>query len=465
MKGQISFVEYLAALTIFITSVLYIAFQLISFIPQYLNQVNDERVRIDAYQISELLANDPGNPINWYSSGLSSGWSYRKPITISNSGSSLTNYQVSVIIDTATLLSQGKIRSDCGDIRFNDNDSTELNHWNETICNSVSTKFWVNVPSIPSGSKIIYVYYGNPSVTSTSNGDNTFLFFDDFNGSYIDTNKWDTSNAIGFSESGGNLTENGLNQYYVQTKTSFTAPVSLRTRVVGIYNPNVYHAEAGFFVSTTNNIGYHSYSANNFVIADGNWMGYPAGNFNFGSWRTVEVTARTTSNVDINTSQGVSSTYSNIVSNEKVLLGWRYDHIYTGYNMQYAWDWILVRSYASPEPTTSIGSEQFIQSTSDGSPRIGLSNESMNKTNYLSLQKINALNSYCNAPSGYENVKRNLGAVNNFAILLFNRTADSGKILINCQPPYPFSSPINTTLRRIVAIDSNDIGELIVQTG
>lgn len=68
MKGQISFVEYLAALSIFITSVIFIAYQMITFVPQYLNEANDERVRINAYQVSELLINDPGNPANWYAS-------------------------------------------------------------------------------------------------------------------------------------------------------------------------------------------------------------------------------------------------------------------------------------------------------------------------------------------------------------------------------------------------------------
>jgi len=86
MKGQISFVEYLAALTLFVISVTYIAFQLVSSVPSYLNEVNDERMRIDIYQISELLVNDPGNPINWYSSS---------PILrmgLSNESSNVTNF-------------------------------------------------------------------------------------------------------------------------------------------------------------------------------------------------------------------------------------------------------------------------------------------------------------------------------------------------------------------------------------
>lgn len=65
MKGQISFVEYLAALSVFIASIVFIAYQIINFVPAYLKAANDERIRINAYQISELLINDPGNPVDW----------------------------------------------------------------------------------------------------------------------------------------------------------------------------------------------------------------------------------------------------------------------------------------------------------------------------------------------------------------------------------------------------------------
>jgi hypothetical protein len=113
---------------------------------------------------------------------LVSGWTYRRPITVSNTGGALTDYQVLVSLDTASLISAGKMRSDCGDIRFTDSDRISLlNYWIESPCNSASTKIWVKVPSIPaSSSKAIYVYYGNPSATSASNGSATFDWFDDF---------------------------------------------------------------------------------------------------------------------------------------------------------------------------------------------------------------------------------------------------------------------------------------------
>jgi hypothetical protein len=104
--------------------------------------------------------------------------------TLSND---LNDYQILITIDTASLISQGKLKNDCSDIRFLDSDDkTLLNYWIESDCNTANTKIWVKVPFIPSlTTKTIYVYYGNPSATSLSNGANTFDFFDDFE-SYAD---------------------------------------------------------------------------------------------------------------------------------------------------------------------------------------------------------------------------------------------------------------------------------------
>jgi len=123
-----------------------------------------------------------------------SGWKYRRPITIDNTKNTnnLTNYQVLITVDTASIISAGKMRSDGGDIRFTDSDGgTLLNYWIESGINTSYTKIWVKIPSIPASStKTIYLYYGNPSATSQSNGDNTFDFFDDFLGTSLDTTKW-----------------------------------------------------------------------------------------------------------------------------------------------------------------------------------------------------------------------------------------------------------------------------------
>lgn len=84
MKGQISFVEYLVAFTIFVVFVGYLSIQLLKFVPEYLNQITSERIRSEAYQISEILVNDPGYPIDWTAANV-------KRLGLSDETKNLTN--------------------------------------------------------------------------------------------------------------------------------------------------------------------------------------------------------------------------------------------------------------------------------------------------------------------------------------------------------------------------------------
>lgn len=93
LKGQISFAEYLVAVVIFISFVGYFSFQLLNFFPAYLTQIRSERVRSEAYQLSEILVNDPGYPIDWYSN----------PNSIQRIGLSDETQNVTNVISTAKL--------------------------------------------------------------------------------------------------------------------------------------------------------------------------------------------------------------------------------------------------------------------------------------------------------------------------------------------------------------------------
>jgi len=100
------------------------------------------------------------------------GWKYRIPITIDHSSGTedLSDYQILVTLDTSSIISAGKMKNGCGDIRFTDSDGkTLLPYWLESGCNSTSTRIWIRIPSIPkSSTKTIYLYYGNPYATSES---------------------------------------------------------------------------------------------------------------------------------------------------------------------------------------------------------------------------------------------------------------------------------------------------------
>jgi hypothetical protein len=121
---------------------------------------------------------------NWFDLA----WHWRKPIAISNSGGSLTDYQLKVVVNTQELVANGKMQSDGDDIRFTAGDKvTEIPYWIESGINTSATVIWVKVASIPTGDSIIYIYYGNDDASAGSNGTTTFAFFDDFSG---DLSKW-----------------------------------------------------------------------------------------------------------------------------------------------------------------------------------------------------------------------------------------------------------------------------------
>jgi len=147
----------------------------------------------------------------WYNNS----WQHRKSHTIVGStAGSQTNYQIKIVVHYGSgtdsgenVYLNGKCRTDFGDIRFTKSDgSTLLDYWMEEYTASTSATFWVKIDNIPASPSTvtIYIYYGNSSAITTSNGDNTFLFFDDFEDGTIDTAKW-TVVGSGISETGGHL--------------------------------------------------------------------------------------------------------------------------------------------------------------------------------------------------------------------------------------------------------------------
>jgi len=116
-------------------------------------------------------------------------WSYRKSHVINSAAGAGTNYQVRITVhygsgtdSGANVYLNSHCRTDFGDVRFvDDNDTTSLDYWMESKTDGDNAIFWVEVADdLSSANATIYVYYGNPSATTTSNGPNTFTFFDDF---------------------------------------------------------------------------------------------------------------------------------------------------------------------------------------------------------------------------------------------------------------------------------------------
>lgn len=115
------------------------------------------------------------SPSNWYNTS----WTRREPITITGStAGAQTNYQVKI-----TVSYDSDMQADFEDIRFTDSDGTTLiDYWLESKTDSSTADFWVEAPNIPvsPNTVTIYMYYGNSSASSASNGNNTFVLFDSF---------------------------------------------------------------------------------------------------------------------------------------------------------------------------------------------------------------------------------------------------------------------------------------------
>lgn len=65
MKAQLT-VQYLASFVFFIGLILYIYFSYSANIPAFMEEVEKEDVRSKAFQLSEILVNDPGDPEDWW---------------------------------------------------------------------------------------------------------------------------------------------------------------------------------------------------------------------------------------------------------------------------------------------------------------------------------------------------------------------------------------------------------------
>jgi PKD repeat protein len=136
--------------------------------------------------------------------GVISPGSFYRDITVTNSPA-IANYQMKAEVPYSA-----HMKTDFGDIRFTGSDgTTTYSYWMEKKTDGTSAVFWVNVPAASTTN--FRMYYGNASLTTTSNGTKTFDFFDDFSG---DLSKWTIEKAVnvypriesGYLAAGGGFT-------------------------------------------------------------------------------------------------------------------------------------------------------------------------------------------------------------------------------------------------------------------
>ncbi|NOR85242.1 DUF2341 domain-containing protein, partial [archaeon] len=282
----------------------------------------------------------------------------------------LTDYQIKIDnINTSELYTEGKIQQYCNDTRFtwlNQTSGTEqaIDFWTENCftTNGANSTFWVEVPEIYAGlsNNTVYVYYGNPYASTTSNGTNTFEFFDDFLGSSVDTNKWTVTGAISVSDS--IATFSGTSKVIV-SKTTFGTNYAMRIRsTFGHIGSSSYTEEISFYSGGYVSV-FGSYFANPSGIAgkyttyvDSSWELTSIGSTLIaGQYDNIDMIRNGSTNVIFKVDDTTVATHTSIVPVTSGAIRIKSDH--ASGSRTYS-DWVFVRKYTSTEPTVlSVGAE------------------------------------------------------------------------------------------------------------
>lgn len=302
---------------------------------------------------------------------LQFGWSYRRALTIPNTGSALTDYQVSFIVDTAALITAGKMQSLGHDIRVTDSDETTMfPFWVDSI-NTTTTKIWVKIPSIPNGTKTIYLYYGNPNAVDTQSGANTFI---QWHGAASTNFKDANVIAIPFIfEASARRTAAGSQILFGVASTA--------ALLNGINSVNIFSHDGAPW---TYGLSYKA-SLEGYVRTSTPWT--------INTYYKLKIVASASNSVYYEAPASILSdtiTDPNRIPDSLLGLGLQ---IVAGSGDQ---EWSFIRKYAATEPTTEVGAEtvpttgigsaiQTIFKVAESSGNVGIRNSS--PTNILTIQQ------------------------------------------------------------------------------
>jgi hypothetical protein len=356
-------------------------------------------ILVAAIMLSEavvfMIVSQPtrANPTWW-----NTNWQYRIPITL---GSRPENYQVQIVIPSVVPL------SDYPSIRFLSGENGYLlPYWIEKSENQYNANgpniAWVRVldnsnDSYSSylGGNTIYMYYHNPGAVSAENGDNVFLFWDDFGGgtgaggqSALDNSKWGPSGTgvdvyqtalrlQDYSDSDGFL-EHGGGQGLTTTEENTKRIIEFRIKDTAVWR-------GGVELSGPNDSKLEAWS----IYPNGGTSGNPPRFFsggNFGSfdlqtdvWYIGNLIFYGDNSTNKNLikallySGGDNAQYRQLLENNisAISKDWAPGASNTidkykpwvwngGGNDTYYYDWFFVRLYTDPEPSVTFGAVEAL---------------------------------------------------------------------------------------------------------
>ena len=295
-------------------------------------------------------------------------WHYRKAITITNGGSAQTDFQV--LIDDIDTSDTSKFLGSCQDIRFTSVNGESIDYWIESGCGTASTDIWIKVSSVPAGTSTIYMYYGNPNVSAVQSGTNTFEFFDDFDGSAVDTSKWSVyvgsptvaSSLVSFDSS----TDSGIKSLNTSWLGNGSYSLETRQRVVSGSNTFNFGVSDGFDGGEPNSDDEDL----QLCLTCGNieWRFRDYNEVNYCSltkdtenvWRITKIayingTSALAKNLADTRSSETKTCFTS--TNLPTMTGFNTIHFRSASKTADV-DWIFVRKYVSTEPTVAMQSEE-----------------------------------------------------------------------------------------------------------
>jgi len=325
-----------------------------------------------------------------YTSGSIAGLSwwntsylYRKCHNITGStDGAVTDYQIDFNIYYGSGVDAGNdiylsshSQTDFDDVRFIKSDQTTIfDFWIENKTDSVSIDVWVEIDSILASPAVttIWIYYGCTTATDKSNGVATFPFYDNFEGSSLNTTKWSensaptvtVSNSIVKVQSTGNLWQSidsrsyaNLQNFAWRSNSSLT--LDLDYQVVGML-VNLGAGHDGIYFYWLSLSRERSYTAD-----DGSetWTALTMGDSNF---HLYEITTDGT-DAKFYWDGSLRATHNTDMPDENMNVT---IHVYkSGTFIQT--DWVLIREFTTNEPTnTATCTEETNQNYNYGVMRI-----------------------------------------------------------------------------------------------
>ncbi len=314
---------------------------------------------------------------------------YQREVTLFNSNNYyLADYQFMMTVDTATLISQGKLDSNCNGIRVRDSDNIrQISHWvEEDTCNTSLTRIWFKKPWTLVGSNSVYLHYGNnPEVLSASNGNDVFLFFSDFNDGLTDWYPYDVTGTYTPGNYGNFSHFNNDVALANDNETQLRGYTFTENPYIGFVTETKFEAQSGYgnaiagFRSATAGNGSYIFTfgqdlyIHNESIASPYFDVLASVIVPLGGYRIYRITtppSSSTITVEILSEQrGVLNTFNRLyngISSEYAFIGqdyWLSDTNVTPFDNR--WDWYFVRSIAINDVynTTAVSNEETSYTT------------------------------------------------------------------------------------------------------